>query len=64
MSKVEIYRDDAGEWRWRRRASNGLIVSVSGEGYVNLSHAREMAAELNPDVEIVEAGNGRLEVGE
>jgi uncharacterized protein YegP (UPF0339 family) len=54
MSKVELYRDEAGEWRWRRRASNGQVVSVSGEGYVDRTHAREMAAQLNPDIEIVE----------
>lgn len=32
MSKYEFYRDQAGEWRWRLKASNGRIVA-SGEGY-------------------------------
>lgn len=29
---VQVYQDDAGEWRWRLKASNGEIVAVS-EGY-------------------------------
>ena len=35
--KWEIYKDKAGEWRWRRTASNGQIVGASSEGYVNKS---------------------------
>lgn len=31
--KFEIYRDKAGEWRWRLIARNGKIVADSGEGY-------------------------------
>ena len=31
----EIYKDAAGQWRWRRRARNSLIVGASSEGYVN-----------------------------
>ena len=31
--KIEIYEDDAGEWRWRMVARNGKIVADSGEGY-------------------------------
>lgn len=33
--KWEIYKDNAGEWRWRRTASNGRIVGASSQGYVN-----------------------------
>jgi len=33
--KWEIYKDNAGEWRWRRTASNGKIVGASSQGYVN-----------------------------
>ena len=39
MPKYEIYRDDAGEWRWRLTASNGRIVA-SGEGYKRRSGAQ------------------------
>lgn len=31
--RFQTFRDDAGEWRWRFRASNGKIVADSGEGY-------------------------------
>jgi uncharacterized protein YegP (UPF0339 family) len=47
--KVQVYRDTAGEWRWRKVAANGEPIAVSGEGYVNWSHAEEMARrELEP----------------
>lgn len=32
---LELFTDRAGEWRWRRRAGNGEIISDSGEGYVD-----------------------------
>ena len=31
--KFHIYRDKAGEWRWRLVARNGRIRADSGEGY-------------------------------
>ncbi len=31
--KFEVYQDKKGEWRWRRKASNGRIVGASSEGY-------------------------------
>ena len=33
--KWEIYKDNAGEWRWRRTARNGEIVGSANEGYKN-----------------------------
>jgi len=33
--KWEIYKDNVGEWRWRRVATNGRIVGASSQGYVN-----------------------------
>lgn len=35
VDHFEIYRDSAGEYRWRFRASNGEIIA-SAEGYVRL----------------------------
>ena len=32
-SKLEMYKDSKGEWRWRLKASNGRIVATSGEGF-------------------------------
>lgn len=43
MFKFEIYRDRAGEWRWRLKAGNGRIVGDSGEGYASESNARRAA---------------------
>jgi uncharacterized protein YegP (UPF0339 family) len=34
MATFEIYKDKKGEFRWRLKASNGLIIATSGEGYV------------------------------
>lgn len=29
----EIYKDNAGEFRWRLKASNGQVIGTSGQGY-------------------------------
>jgi len=41
--RIEVYKDMAGEWRWRRIAGNGLNIANSSEGYKNLTHCLEMA---------------------
>lgn len=33
MAKFEMYKDKAGEYRWRLKASNGQVIASSGEGY-------------------------------
>lgn len=38
-SSFELYRDGAGETRWRLRAANGRIIADSGEGYVDRADA-------------------------
>jgi uncharacterized protein YegP (UPF0339 family) len=48
-----VYQDRAGEWRWRVRSINGEIVAVSGEGYVNRSHAISMVESLFPEMTVV-----------
>jgi flagellum-specific peptidoglycan hydrolase FlgJ len=35
----EFYKDKRGEHRWRRKASNGLIIGASTEGYKNKADA-------------------------
>jgi hypothetical protein len=45
MSKFEIYRDAAGEYRWRLKAANGRIVAA-GEGYKMLAGAKRGAEAL------------------
>ncbi|MCK0141329.1 DUF1508 domain-containing protein [Aliiroseovarius sp. F20344] len=32
-----VYKDFAGDWRWRLKSSNGNIVADSAEGYRNKS---------------------------
>lgn len=44
---VTVYKDRAGEWRWRRVAPNGRIIADSGEGYKNRGHATAMAKRVN-----------------
>lgn len=39
-SKLELYEDKAGEWRWRLKASNGRIVAIGGEGFSRKSACR------------------------
>ncbi|MBO9627776.1 MAG: DUF1508 domain-containing protein, partial [Microbacterium sp.] len=33
MDTLELYRDDAGDYRWRLTAANGRNLADSGEGY-------------------------------
>jgi uncharacterized protein YegP (UPF0339 family) len=47
MDEVQLYKDDAGEWRWRRKSENGRIVATSGEGYQNYNDALLMAEDVN-----------------
>lgn len=37
--KWEFYKDNKGEYRWRRTAPNGQIVGSSHEGYKNRADA-------------------------
>ena len=30
-----VFKDTAGQWRWRFYAPNNRIVAASGEGYIN-----------------------------
>lgn len=56
VHKVRIYRDAAGEWRWAARSRNGRNLADSGEGYANHADCMKIAADLFPDVQIVESG--------
>ncbi len=45
--KFSIYKDKAGEWRWRLQAASNEIIA-SGEGYKNKSdclHAIDLVKE-------------------
>ena len=58
VHRVTIYRDHAGEWRWRAKAANGETVAESGEGYVDIGHARDMADRIFPGIPVVTADGG------
>lgn len=45
---VNVYEDSSGQWRWHRKAANGMVVSESGESYVTRSGAVQAAARTNP----------------
>ena len=40
MLTFQIYKDRAGEFRWRLTAANNEIIADSSEGYVNKSDCR------------------------
>lgn len=43
---ITVYRDKAGGWRWRLKASNGRKVADSGEAYASQTNANRAAARL------------------
>lgn len=48
-----VYRDRAGEWRWRLRAAgNHKIIADSAEGYVSRRNAEEAAERVQRDAPI------------
>jgi uncharacterized protein YegP (UPF0339 family) len=47
--KVQVFHSSGGYY-WRRRAANGQVVAVSGEGYESKAHTLSMAESLNPGV--------------
>jgi uncharacterized protein YegP (UPF0339 family) len=44
--RFELYRDTAGEWRWRLVARNGRVIADSGEGYTRRSGAEKAIERL------------------
>jgi uncharacterized protein YegP (UPF0339 family) len=52
MEHVELYRDDKGFWRWRRKAANGEIIADGSEGYWNRTDCLDMAERINPGLPI------------
>lgn len=55
VTRVRVYEDAAGEWRWAGYAANSREVADSGEGYTNHDDARSAAESLFPDADIVDA---------
>lgn len=53
--RVELYLDEANEWRWRRIAANNEITADSGEGYGHHAEALKAAVRENPNLPVQEA---------
>ena len=43
QDKWEIYEDKRGEFRWRRKATNGEVTGASSESYKSKSDAESNA---------------------
>ena len=51
----ELYKDKAGEYRWRLRHQNGNIIADGGEGYTTKANAENGIASVKenaPDAPI------------
>lgn len=58
-ARFELYRDRAGEFRWRLVHANGHVIADSGQGYASKQKAMQgiRSVERNaPDARIVEPG--------
>lgn len=62
---VEVYQDEAQEYRWRKRAGNGEIVADSGEGYETKDGALLAARRENPEdaIEVLATDSGEAADG-
>ncbi len=48
--KFETYTDTKGEYRWRLKASNGLVLASSGQGYVDKRDRASAIDRIKKDV--------------
>jgi uncharacterized protein len=58
MYKFEVYKDKAGEYRWRLVASNGNTIATGGEGYSSKASAEagiESVKKHAADADVVDA---------
>ncbi len=39
--EFELYKDSAGQYRWRLRSANGQIIATGGEGYTTKAQCSE-----------------------
>lgn len=49
--RIDIYRDTAGWWRWRRIAPNGEPLSGPQESFTRRADAERAAERANPDLQ-------------
>ena len=48
MAKFDLYRDIAGDYRWRFRTDDGRVIAVSSQAYLH-------PADCKSDVELLKA---------
>lgn len=46
-----MFKDGAGEFRWRRKAGNSQVISTSGEGYKVKANALHGLRIANADMD-------------
>ena len=56
VDHVVVFRDEAGEWRWRAVAGNGEIVA-HGESHTREDDAARAAGAVFPDVTLTREGS-------
>jgi uncharacterized protein len=49
--KFEIYQDNAKEYRWRLKSSNGTILATSGQGYKAKADCKNGVERIKKDAE-------------
>lgn len=54
----EVYRDDAGEFRWRYVAGNGATMADSAEGYTERNDAVEALWVILGDIDRAQRSDG------
>ena len=57
MAEFQLYKDNAGEFRWRFVSDNGRTISVSSEGYTGKATAErsiEIMKEEGPTASVVD----------
>lgn len=55
MAKFQVYKDKAGEYRWRLRADNNEPIADSSEGYkakADCKHGIDLVKKLAPQTEV------------
>jgi uncharacterized protein YegP (UPF0339 family) len=49
--RITIYKDKAGEWRFKVQGANWKTIAVSEEGYKGFEWTKYKATRLFPDAE-------------
>jgi uncharacterized protein YegP (UPF0339 family) len=60
--KLDVYRDDSGQYRWRVIAANGRTIASSGESFDSKANATRAAHRANPEGSQHDAGYGLVEL--